>query len=328
MHQGGAGPHTRRVNSDFDQYVAEYRDALRKLDEGLQRNPAFRAIEKTALSLGFLYDTNDLGIEGTDDEKLVVNVLIAKTAIECFALVGSMKNGSLAGAIHHSRSLMEIRAALNYLYEDPAKTPVRVARFLEWSKVAGYLRLARMRAARKAALERVEGRKKDGLITQDEFDAQKNEIDEIYADEEESLKTVGADSLTSAEIDEWKKLYGADFEKKPEKLAAWHAGKGITQLVAELGPHEESLYDVACNATHVSPLGHRLSAPQPVHFGWASDGAALARALGLGATSLAQLVFLLDSRCGGTLAEKIGLDDATKAALQATRSMEEIEGLK
>lgn len=228
--------------------LTEYVEVLNKQQERdermLNEQTRLRPLEELGVHLLHIFGTGQVVVPNNDAGSVLL-ALIVKLTNELFAFCGCMRAAALLGSYHHLRVLLELRAALHYLFGEVKDTPKRVSQFLEFERMAPWQRYRTLELARDKGLREPASR---GSITQDEF---------------VRVNLVSQDRIAHATPDQikiWMALWGFT---NPDKLARdqqhWHEG-GIRTLMLSLDPTggQYRSYEVLCHATHISPLGHRL----------------------------------------------------------------------
>ena len=183
----------------------------------------------------------------------VLGAIISKLTNEVLSFSGALRMGAAHGAWHHVRAVMELDAAVHYLFDDDrSQTAKRVEQFIEFGEMAPWSRRRRLEIERD-----------DGRITDQEF----------------QQRNIVSDALIAHAVPEriacWKQLFSCSTEKQLTKRRAWHDGslKSLFDAVDQSGDRHHE-YEVLCHPTHVSPLGHRLSGGGPPRlFGYAPPAA-------------------------------------------------------
>lgn len=239
------------MDDEFAQYFASYPSALANIEKALRATTKIELLERLALKVAFCAERKKLPLPAAKSGA-VFRTMLTKLSLETFAVIGCMRNGSAVGAFHHVRGLIELRAAFHYIYGDATTTAHRVERFAEWQYVAPYIHFKKLKM-----------RLANGQMTQDDFDI------------ESAPAMPFVTGVDAARLDNWTKLYGIDVAAKPTKLKEWYHGSTIADLIRALDSTGtlSAHYAVACNATHVSPLGHRLAGDTLKLIGWDAENA-------------------------------------------------------
>ncbi len=154
--------------------------------------------------------------------------MLHKMTNEILAACGCIRAGTVYGAWHHVRAILETHAAIHHVLTDAAERDARLTRFIEYPRLVPWrTRFAEVQAGRGP----------------------------------ESIVSEGAlADATQSQIETWMKLYDCKSEKALAKLPRWHSGS-ITALIDALDSDGTSarMYSRMCHPTHASPLGRRLS---------------------------------------------------------------------
>lgn len=306
--------------ADFEDYFKRYRLTVADVAARVGADAGVIAIERIAVKTMQADNEGRLSLPKNAAGE-VIQMFLAKACLEIYAFIGALKSGSLTGAYHHVRAEIEVIAAIRYVFKDPLRRDRRIAQHREYKHVAAYLRLARFPTSRKEALKRLEKEavaraNEDRPIPVVDLDARRAYINSIFDDDEATLTAAGiTTTLDLAQSANWAALYGPKFEKEPETIRSWHTDvSAIPNLILHADAGYDGLYDIACHATHVSPIGHRNAAAHPHFLGWERGDRTLHRAISIMIHMVRTIVADLDPHCGGQLAEILAPEIASAGA--------------
>ncbi|MBP8116188.1 MAG: hypothetical protein KAY09_00525 [Nitrospira sp.] len=220
--------------SPFPQFTRLYPEALKQVAACLS-NSKLPILEEIALRFCYALENKTLDLKN-GDERLFLSDLLSKTTSEMFAMIGTMRNGALIPAYHHTRSILELYSALEHIYCVPAKQERKLKKYIEFKNVAKYLHYRK----RKHLLT-------DGQITSQDFSdscpISKEEFDELQ-------------KCVPAWIRIWKLR-----QQGPEVIQYWHYPATIQGLFESSDSTKTfwTSYESICHATHLSPLGSGLT---------------------------------------------------------------------
>lgn len=215
----------------FDDYRRTYFQRVREYEGVMDREGPLRLPEAMALRLAWGAETEVFRFPA-DSAGRAARILYARLTNELLAFVGALRVGSMHGAWHHVRALIEVRATVHHLWlSAPAERGTRIERYLTFLDAVGWLRLQELRNA---------------------GDAERTKMFEASA--KQNGYAPSADDIAA-----WSRIFQVDVEKRPE-AAKWHAGR-LTKLIEECDPsgNARAEYWAYSQATHPSPLGGRLS---------------------------------------------------------------------
>ena len=183
--------------------------------------------------------------------------LVRKGAGELWAFAACMRVGNLWGAWHHWRTMLELRANAHHLFGSEEREDHRLLQLASWRHAAPWVSWQRTRL---------------DFAKSDKGEAAKRAVYvRTYPNPPPSV------NATEDQIAEWAELFGlgdtrekrlAQFKKA--KAKAWHSPVPLQDLIDALGPEVALQYDLACQASHFSPLGDGLVYPNesPSVLGW------------------------------------------------------------
>lgn len=238
------------VTADFIAY-------LKKFDEdmlpGIQSRPELaplRRIQVIAVKVMFL-GMHDKLVMPKGNAAAVVRVMLAKLTNEAWAFIGAHHFGTSVGGWHHVRAILELHASACYVFAEPKLTDRRAAQFTEWPKARRYQQYQKL-------LQQL----KDSTDPKKANDKKLVRIDQATFDRKTKRLTYrNAHQASQEQADRWKDLFHTRTDK-------WHEGT-ITDLLEAADAFESKglkepssrlsgWYDIACQATHVSPHGYGL----------------------------------------------------------------------
>jgi hypothetical protein len=229
-------PHTMDKPSDkpkpipFSEYIAGYPKALSSFIECLHQSK-LQILEQIALRFSHALEGKTLDLKAGNERAFLSDILV-KTTTEMFAIIGVLRNGAFLPAYHHTRSIFELYAALEYVYSDPAKCERRLEKYVEYRNVARFLHYRDY----KRQLSEGKNNGMDCAVAEIEF----NELKKREP--------------------EWKRIWKLK-KLGPEVIEKWHHPATIKQLfeASEAIQNFWISYENACHVTHFSPLGIRLT---------------------------------------------------------------------
>lgn len=221
----------------FNQYSQKYPVALIHISERLSADTECDELQTLTLKLLFLVENKTLQIPNDNRADYVMHIY-SKTSQELLAFISCLKSGSLHGAIHHLRAIIEVYVVTNYVYArgNDQKQNKRLKKYREYpglKKYHLYETLRRMLEANK--------------ITKDEFDT-----DCI-------LKPDEIASFTENKLNEWRRLWSNDTKIDLLEVRYWHYPCNIENLLSEALKSNKTIYDIICNVVHFSPMASGLA---------------------------------------------------------------------
>jgi hypothetical protein len=219
----------------FDDWVQKHNADVAESIVFLESETGLVTLDRITLKLAYALNHNLIDLPDSKKGR-AIRVLIAKIAHEAMAFSGGLRAGTLDGGWHHLRALIEVRAALLYLFADKAHTEVRLEQFLEYGDFMVWQKR-----------KQLDDDLKNTRITPLGFDRQNTVSDALLA------------TVTPQVIANWRRIWGKN-DKELMKIRHWHRGT-IKDLIDAV-PSEHSLnreYEILCQGTHVSPVGHRLA---------------------------------------------------------------------
>lgn len=240
---------------NFEDYRKEYFATVRKAEGRIDLEGPMRLPEAFALRLMWGYESGAVAVPNDPDGR-AVRILYAKLTNELLAFVGSVRVGSLHGAWHHIRAIIEVRAAVHYLWlAEPSERELRIERYLTYLDALGWLRRQQVQNAGDVKRAKM-------------LDDAARRAGRVY---------------TQSDIDGWSKLFKVDVQKRPQD-AKWHPGISISKMVSECDASGGAMADywAYSHATHASPLGGRLGSEtlRLVGFDWTALPGAVDSAMG------------------------------------------------
>jgi hypothetical protein len=289
------------MDLDFDQYRrAYYEQALPRLARELE-SAGVGTLERMALRVMFVVEANRVPkFPGSEP----MYTILPKLTNELFAFAGCLRAGSLHGAWQHIRGIQEVHGAVHYLYlADPADSAARTNRYVEQGRALPWLR--RQHVRNEHAKQRSGGAKL--------------KVSDAHLKRVEAATADACAWVDDAQIARWSQIFQVDVVKKPQRVV-WHLDKSISQLLTDAGydgadDDDENdaawFYQVLCQPTHVTAVGHRLTAGSGNArlIGWDTEMLVVAIATCAGSTY--QLTRVLDK------VHPFGLADAISGDVRA-----------
>ncbi len=260
--------------NDYDRFEAEYEIHFAKVLPALLAKTELASLERITRKLTFVCERGPVPWPA-GDEGGVSRALVFKLIHELHAFAGCLRAGSVLGAFHHVRALMELRGVVHHVFgvEGPERA-ARIARFAEWPNAAPYLYQRRREIERDLAQR-----------TPEAFDAA-------------TRATQHRANPSAPELAAWTKLYGKDVEKKG-KPKEWH-GNSIAALLWQADTPGDLIhqYDTICNAAHVSPIAANFVDSSGLALrGWEEGRGENAVLIAISQAGI--IVEALDRQCGG-----------------------------
>lgn len=228
---------TKPKPPDFDEWVQTHNAEVAEAVAFLESKTDLVPLERMTRRLAYVLNHNLIDVPNSNKGK-AIRLMIAKIAHEVFAFCGGLRAGTLDGGWHHLRALIEVRAALHYIFADKTQTKVRLEQFFEYGDFMLWQR-------RKQADDDLQNNR----ITPLQYDKQNLVSDEMMA------------RVTPQMLDNWRTIWGRS-DAKLMTLKHWHRGT-IKDLIEAVGVDVKRdvnrEYEVLCQGTHVSPVGHRLA---------------------------------------------------------------------
>jgi hypothetical protein len=231
---------------DFKKYVEVHEQAARDAQTFLSTTE-LPVLERLTLKLAFIHNRGVVTFPATAAGRSCQAALM-KLSNELFSFCAALRAGSLYGAWHHLRGIIEVNAALFHIFADAATSARRANQFVE------YDRLSEWKVHR-----RLQEKAKAGTLEPDE----QTLLDQMEAPADQSA------------VDSWIALYGVSNEDQLAKLRYWHK-PSIRELLDAMNPSGDlhGAYQAMCQPTHFSPTGHRLTTRQgPTTLGYDSGNA-------------------------------------------------------
>jgi len=163
-----------------------------------------------------------------------VRSMRGKLAHELMSAAGCLRAGSLLGAAHHARAIVETRASVHHVVTSQDRAPL-FTRFVTFAAMEPWRRYWRAH-----------------------FDRDAKRISDAEALRRQSLVKLGDIETPDEVVDAWRYLFAKKNRMELAKLNEWH-GSTIAKLVRAIGDERASSdYELLCSATHASPLGTRF----------------------------------------------------------------------
>ena len=267
------------VTTDYERFEADYHAHFARLMPELLAQTDLVGLETVTVKLTFVCERGDVRWP-VGEEGGVLRSLVFKLVHELHAVAGCVRSGTVLGAHHHVRALLELRAVAHYLFDPNASDRVaRVERFTEWPNVAPYL------YQRRREKERDEGKR-----SVDAFDAA-------------TKGTRSSANPSPNELARWERIYGSAISKgKPKE---WH-GQTIADLLWQADPPGDLIhqYDAICNAAHVSPIASGFVDSSGLALrGWTEGRGEGAVTIAITQASI--IIDILDAHCAGAFGPMI-----------------------
>ncbi len=229
----------------FEQYIADYPGVLLTLQTALLQSK-LPILEDIACRFMYALELNVLDLKEGDERTFLTDVLV-KVTTEMLATIGVLRHGTFIPAYHHTRSMFELYAALEYMYSVPTKKQRRLEKFIEYPNLGKFLHYRELKN------ELIGGR-----ITDQEF-AASCAISEAEFDE------------VSKRQPEWKRIWQLK-SLDPGVVKNWHYPATLENLFqsSEITKNLWHSYENVCHVTHLSPLTRRL-APGNLLIGFPAD---------------------------------------------------------
>ena len=222
------------MTKPYHEYAKDYPAALASIADCLSRSHLSR-LENIALRFAHAIEEKTLDLKDGNEREFLSAVLV-KTTNEMFATVGSLRNGALLACYHHARSIIELCAALEHVYCIPSKRERKLEKFVEYPNVAKYLHYRDWQM-----------RLSNGKVTKDEFAQGYNLSESEFKELEKNLP-------------EWQLIWKLN-DSDPFPIQNWHYPATIKNLFQSSEETKElwDTYEMFCHATHLSPLGERVT---------------------------------------------------------------------
>lgn len=220
--------------SPFPQFMTLYPEALKQIAACLSKSK-LPILEDIALRFCYALENKTLDLKN-GDERHFLSDLLTKTTSEMFALIGAMRNGALIPTYHHTRSILELYAALEHIYCVPAKQERKLKKYIEFKNLAKYLHYSKRKQLLAARQITTQEFSESCPISQEEFD--------------ELQKCVPA----------WNRIWKLTHQDL-EVIQYWHHPATIQGLFESSAITKTfwASYENICHATHLSPLGLGLT---------------------------------------------------------------------
>lgn len=229
----------------FHEYAKAYPKLLASADACL-RGSLLPKLEEIALRFAHALEGRALDLK-EGNERVFLSEVLVKTTNEMFATIGSLRNGALLPSYHHTRSVLELAAALDYVYRNPAKRERRLEKFVEYVKVSRYSHFKKWKQRLSA-----------GEVTEDEFTKHCPVPESEFQD-------------LGKRVPEWRRIW--KFEgNDPRVIQNWHYEAKIKDLFQSSEILKECwfAYEMISHATHLSPFGKNIRGGNLV-IGFPSD---------------------------------------------------------
>lgn len=220
----------------YSEYIKRYPIALDAIRDCLIKSH-LPHLENVTLRLSHALEENILDLKD-GNEKIFLTSVLVKTVNELFATIGSIKYGGLLACYHHSRSIFELLASLEHVYSNPSKRKRKLEKFIEYQYLARYLHYLSWK-----------DRLSTGEITKEQFDHGCRVSEEDFRG---LLKR----------ISEWQRIWKIKGDDPDlSVIQNWHYPATIEGLFKSSTDSNGvwDTYELICHATHLSPLGERLT---------------------------------------------------------------------
>jgi hypothetical protein len=234
----------------FEEYAEQHAKDAAHAVAFLETKTELLKLERFTLKLAYVLNHSLIDLPNSKKGQ-AIRVIIVKITHEVFSFCGALRAGSLDGGWHHLRTLIEVRAALHYLFADRNETATRLEQFFEFGDLALWQR-------RRLLDEQLQ----QGKITPLQYQRRNLISDALFA------------RITEDILKHWRTIWNKT-NAKLATLKHWHLGP-ISSLIEAVDTKNElnRAYEVLCHGIHVSPLGHRLANnPGPRTLGFESDQA-------------------------------------------------------
>lgn len=246
MNGGNNKPTTGIIS--FESYGNEvYQNALFKINKLLNEKSLVPQFERLALKVVYVLE-HKISTFPQDKTGEYIRHALTKMTNEMFSTIGCIRSGSLLGANHHIRGLIELNAALYYVFNpsDIIDTAKRIEKFFEYTSLYRYQHR-----------KKLENELRNQQISQKEFD------------ERNLLHDAGYAEFTSERVLCWQKLYGVKSVDKLLKIKHWHHPDPISNLIKRVNMSRD--YAMLCQPTHFSSIGKNLAGGGFKLFGFGEE---------------------------------------------------------
>ncbi len=229
----------------FEDYIASYASVLGALQKHLAKSKLF-ILEDIACRYMYSLEMKILDLKEGNEQTFLTDTLV-KATTEMFATIGVLRHGTFLPAYHHTRSIFELYAALEYMYSVSDKKQRRLDKYIEFPNLAKFLHHRNL----------------------------KKDLDAGRIDEKDFLESYALTESEFKELEthktEWKRIWKLKNED-PGKVQNWHYPTTIEGLFqsSDTARMIWTSYKNVCHATHLSPLGRRL-APGNLLIGYPKD---------------------------------------------------------
>jgi|CXWL01.1.fsa_nt_gi hypothetical protein len=121
------------MSPPFPQFIKLYPEALKEINACLG-NSKLPILEEIALRFCYALENKSLDLK-SGNERIFLSDLRTRTTSEMFAMIGTMRNGALIPAYHHTRSILELYSALEHIYCVPPKRDRKLEKYVEFKSV-------------------------------------------------------------------------------------------------------------------------------------------------------------------------------------------------
>jgi hypothetical protein len=162
--------------------------------------------------------------------------MAVKIANEVFGIIGCLRQGAYIASFHQARSLVEICAAVNFVFYEQTRTEQRVWMFFEYEKLSGYNFFSQLQKDYE-----------NGKVPQEEYEGMRALADELAV-------------TTDAVKERWSEIYGIPVNKL-HKVKNWHHGLTITDMIEKMKDHriKVRLYRSLSKNTHSNPFAKNMT---------------------------------------------------------------------
>ena len=279
----------RPTRPTFEEYAERHAQEGAQAVVFLETKTELLKLERLTLKLAYVLNHNLIDLPKSKKGQ-AIRVMIVKITHEVFSFCGALRAGSLDGGWHHLRALIEVRAALHYVFADEKETATRLEQFFEFGDLTEWQRRRQL-----------DEQLREGKITPGQFQRRNLISDEVFARVTENI------------LQHWRTIWS----KNNAKLASikhWHLGP-ISALIDAVDTKRDlnRAYDVLCHGTHVSPIGHRLAnnpGPRTLGFEPAEAVRAIYDVVGYMYPALRQIDLALDKKLLNHLKKELAAFEA------------------
>jgi predicted nucleotidyltransferase len=217
----------------FRRYARDYQTALNAFSTCLAETtlPRFEALTLRcmhALETGVLKAPDEVTTE-------FFNSTMCRLVNECHGFTACLKAGAEVAAYHHVRAILELYAALNYVFSSDQEKHTRCLKFSEFHGLSQYNHY----------MERSH-QLNQRTINQEEF----NRTCKVSKEKYDQLR---------ANVTTWTDLWKVS-ENKLSQIVLWHKPDTIKSMLRALDQSDiVDLYEFFCHGTHLSPSSSRMT---------------------------------------------------------------------